>query len=1014
MSRPAKLNAALKEEKEPNMATLPIHAFRGEILAAVKKSPATIIVAETGAGKSTQVPQYLLEAGYRVIVTQPRRLAASSLAARVAEERGCRLGDEVGFRTARDREVSEKTSLTFLTDGLQLVRELVGHGAGGQTVLVLDEVHEWNLNVEVLVAWARRQVRAGVDFKVVLMSATLEAEKLSAFFDGAPVINVPGRTFPVEERNAGRTAAEDVAALVREGRNVLAFQPGKAEINAFIAELNRLQVDAEIIPLHGELERREQQRAFAHYGRPKVVVGTNVMQTSITIDDADAVVDSGVEKRTEVVGGVEGLYLRAISRADSKQRKGRAGRCKAGIYIDHCPASVRPDFPTAEILRVRLDQTVLRLAMAGFDMEELEFFHQPDKSEIRRAKESLKALGCLNEEGAVTPLGRNVSRLPVSPNIAVMLLSADGSRNPQGPVSLVEEVLTIAAILEVGGIVRGEKKYEAPLKWRSLTGGEQESDLIAQLNVSRNAPTIRPKAGQSKWDAFRDYGILGKQLDEVKKLRAQLSDALRGKVNFQARGTREDLLRIVCAGMVDHLFKNEGGGYLNGDATYREIGKESVVRSAPSWVVGLPFDLEGKTDRGRIFRLHLVRLVSKVDPAWLCEVAPHLARTEMGVDPKFDSGRDTVVSTTRTLFRDRVVKEETVPDPEHPEAARIFAEWLASTDPRYTGQKVDERLKAVLIENRATRDEADRLNSRAGEKLFPSDLAAHYLAKLAGVKRQADVVNPRTLVLTLDAEVAAWVRKENPEEIEINGQSYPVTYGGSAPSISIEFENRVKVLSLPDEIALPGGRKVTVVCPLSWWDNYGSVHTDIPALKTQIRDSVSQSAFDSWEKPELPTPDLSGDEAVIPEIGEMGYGEGLFTAYHAVVGERSPSWDSSAGPTFSSRWFRTREEAEVARENSVQLLDAELNRRKRLAEEARAAKEREAKEAEALKLFASDPEAQRLVPAFSGNYAALKEFIEKVKALPMAKLDEHILGNCGRARVKAHLDLAPKNWTLLY
>jgi hypothetical protein len=224
----------------------------------------------------------------------------------------------------------------------------------------------------------------------------------------------------------------------------------------------------------------------------------------------------------------------------------------------------------------------------------------------------------------------------------------------------------------------------------------------------------------------------------------------------------------------------------------------------------------------------------------------------------------------------------------------------------------------------------------------------------------------------------------------------------------------VKVLSLPDEIALPGGRKVTVVCPLSWWDNYGSVHTDIPALKTQIRDSVSQSAFDSWEKPELPTPDLSGDEAVIPEIGEMGYGEGLFTAYHAVVGERSPSWDSSAGPTFSSRWFRTREEAEVARENSVQLLDAELNRRKRLAEEARAAKEREAKEAEALKLFASDPEAQRLVPAFSGNYAALKEFIEKVKALPMAKLDEHILGNCGRARVKAHLDLAPKNWTLLY
>jgi hypothetical protein len=267
-------------------------------------------------------------------------------------------------------------------------------GAGKHQVLVLDEVHEWNMNIETLVAWAKLVLSQGSDFKVVLMSATLEAEKLSMFFDGAPIISVPGRLFPVTEQKPTTTkTATEAIALLQQGRNVLVFEAGKKEIGETIQLITSSGVSAEVLPLHGELESSDQAKAFRRYPRAKCVVSTNVAQTSVTIDDIDAVVDGGMERRVEVVDGVEGLYLKPISLADSKQRKGRAGRTKPGIYVDMCPAYDRPDFPVAEVLRSRLDQTVLRLAEAGFDMEKLDFFHQPKKSEIHEAKRALKALG---------------------------------------------------------------------------------------------------------------------------------------------------------------------------------------------------------------------------------------------------------------------------------------------------------------------------------------------------------------------------------------------------------------------------------------------------------------------------------------------------------------------------------------------------------------------------------------------------------------------------------------------
>ena len=665
-------------KKNHNMGVLPVTGFRDEILETVAVSAVTIITAETGAGKSTQVPQMLASAGYRVIVTQPRRLAARSLAQQVANEMETRLGDRVGFRTAEERADSAATEVLFVTDGLQLVRELAGKGGTGhKTVLVLDEVHEWNLNVEVLVAWVKSRVSSGDDLRCVLMSATLEADRLAAFYgESVPVISVPGRLYPVEKRSAGSNdLVSEVVSLAKEGRHVLVFQPGKREIAETIGKIEReLGGKALVLPLHGALSPEEQQRCFAPppAGKVKVVVSTNVAQTSVTIPDVDAVVDSGIERRIELADGIEGLYLKPISQADCAQRAGRAGRTKPGVYVLCSETSMadRPSFPTAEVLRSRLDQMVLRLAVQGFDATALEFFHQPDKTVLADAKRSLLALGAMNAKGEVTKIGRRMARLTVSVQFARMLVEAERH-------GVVEQVATVAACLEAGDI-RGREG-----QWRSLTQ-EPKSDLLAILDVFNAAKMMKGRQGQSKVEALREAGIFTKDFFRADELRRKLLDATRSEVRSDSKKfaskeeERQAILKACVAGLVDHLYRSQCGRYRNGSPTERELARESVVRGGPEWLVGLPKDIEVKARRGGTFMLRLVTMATAVDPTWLADVAPQLVEKKIGLRPFFDQTKDSVVSTTETYFNGQKIKEETVADPEHTEAANIFCAWLAS------------------------------------------------------------------------------------------------------------------------------------------------------------------------------------------------------------------------------------------------------------------------------------------------------------------------------------------------
>lgn len=659
---------------------LPIHSRREDILASVDANQVTIVVAETGAGKSTQVPQYLAEHGYhKIIVTQPRILAARNLSTRVRQEYSWRMGkdctDLVGYRTAHERDDNPENVILYCTDGLQLVRELTGSGTTEKQVLVLDEIHEWNENMEVLVAWAKKRCQEDAHFKVVLMSATIEAEDLAAYFGAGVPISVPGRSFAVEKRHGQDIVTEIIKQMETQASNMLVFLPGKAEIEAVAEAIkDRIPKDVPIIPLHSQLEPEVQQRAFASYPRGKVILTTNVAQTSITIDDIDAVIDSGLERRAEVRSGVEGLFIEQISQADCLQRAGRAGRTKEGVYIlaplDRMPCAPlqeRPPYGVPEIMRKHVDRLTLRLANIGIDIENLEFYHSPSRKTIKLAKRTLVSLGALTPAGSVTDIGRKMERFPVESSYARMLVEAEQySKEVQGKLA------TIMAIQEVGGIVKGGSRYTG---WRTYTH-QTRSDLLAQYDVYLAVESIDPAE-------FDDLGIIGKNVTKATEVNERLNHDL-GLDDVTPTPIQEDevepLLRCIVAGQMHQIWAVEPTGEAMHIATkdIRELSSSTVVKQA-RLLVGTPFDLQVTTPKG-LEVLHLVNDLTAVDPQWLEALAPDQFNVRPG-KPYFDSHYGTLATRTLVTYNGKTFETAGTPLMEHTSENQklfvmLYGSWL--------------------------------------------------------------------------------------------------------------------------------------------------------------------------------------------------------------------------------------------------------------------------------------------------------------------------------------------------
>lgn len=660
---------------------LPILDYKEAITDAVDRNQVTILTAETGAGKSTQVPQYLAEHGYkRVIVTQPRILAARNLSARVRDEWAERnLEDSselIGYRTAHERDDSGRTQILYCTDGLQLVREVTGAGTLEGQVLVLDEVHEWNENMEVLVAWAKKRCQEEPRFKVVIMSATIETEALAEFYDTEAIIAVPGRHFPVKKRQGSNIVSELFGFIDdKPGHNILTFLPGKSEIQN-VQEILKKKAEASdvpIIPLHSQLEAEMQQKAFASYPNGKVILATNIAQTSITIDDIDVVLDSGLERRSEVRSGVEGLFIGQISQADSLQRAGRAGRTKPGEYIlaqyDTMPClsfEERDEYPVPEILRKHIDRLTLRLANVGIDIEMLDFYHDPSKKAIQRAKRTLIALGAMTSSGEVTRIGRQMEQFPVESSYARMLVEVT-----QYSVEVQAKLAAIIAIQEIGGIVKGGTRYTG---WRTYTK-QTKSDLLAEYDVYLALPQILE-------DDYEELGIISKNVAKAEEVIARLHRDL-GLTDIPLEpivsDEEEPLLRSIVAGQIDQLWQVLDRGEVEHLLTgrRRELSSSSVVKH-PTLVAGTPFDLEVPLRGGKLETLHLVQSATQVNTDWLLELAPEMfdsRKSKIVYDPRVGG----LVRRQQVRMGKRVLQGTSTPIIEdNPENRRLFIEQFSA------------------------------------------------------------------------------------------------------------------------------------------------------------------------------------------------------------------------------------------------------------------------------------------------------------------------------------------------
>ncbi len=549
---------------------LPISSRVGDIVAALERHQVTIVVGATGSGKTTQLPKIALEMGRggkrQIGVTQPRRIAATSVAARVAKELECELGQEVGYQIRFEDRTCKNTWVKFMTDGILLAEIQGDRTLSAYDTLIIDEAHERSLTIDFVLGWLRRILPERPDLKVIVSSATIEADRFSEFFGGAPVIQVEGRTFPVEVLyeppaedvdlpDAVADAVANVTSLDPRG-DILVFLPGEREIRETEqALLGRHLRHTVIQPLYSRLSAAEQAKVFASIAQRRVILATNVAETSLTIPGIVYVVDTGVARlsRYDPRTGTTRLQVEAISQASADQRKGRCGRVRDGICVrlfDEQSFTSRPAFTDPEMKRTGLAGVILRMKSLGLgEVEDFPFLDPPHSRSISEGYRVLQELSALDDERALTPLGRQLARFPVDPRIARMILA--GAEH-----GCLAEILVLAAGLNVQDPRERPRGQEQKVDQLHQRFRDERSDFAGLLKLwafvreqeSRGTSQLR-RACKENFLSFlrvREWREVHRQLeDTVRELRiaGRGADARGSKPNGLAEGRQ---VRAPC------------------------------------------------------------------------------------------------------------------------------------------------------------------------------------------------------------------------------------------------------------------------------------------------------------------------------------------------------------------------------------------------------------------------------------------------------------------------------------
>ncbi|MGE0784556.1 MAG: ATP-dependent helicase HrpB [Sandaracinaceae bacterium] len=652
------------------MRPLPIDDHLSAIVRAIRERRGAVIVAEPGAGKTTRVPRALLDAGLAdagvILVVEPRRLAASMAAARVAEELGEPLGGRIGYRVRFESAVSRDTRVLFVTEGILARRLAEDPGLDGVAAVIFDEIHERSLEMDLGLARVRLLRERAREIALVAMSATLESEPLARFLD-APTFDVPGRAFDVEVRYDDKPDDRPLerrvrAALVRlfegglEG-DVLVFLPGAAEIRRALSECAGpvAAKGALLLPLHGDLPKDEQARAIRPNDRRKVILSTNVAETSLTIDGVTAVIDSGLARvaKHDPWSGIASLVVQSISRASATQRSGRAGRTRPGVAVrlytraDH---DARPERDAPEIARGDLSQAVLALRAAGHDPFAFPYFEAPPRASLEHAEGLLARLGAI-EGGGLSELGRAMMALPAHPRVARVALEAHRLGHSDTGAAL-------AALIAERDVRRASRTR--------FGGSAAASDEVASSDL-----LVRLDALERVGDPPNRSALAAEELDpiatrQVLRAKQQLARALRG-VSLDVEPMYDEeaaLLQATFAGFPDRVARRKAprsSELIVAGGTRATLAETSAVKESDLMVL-----VDVVEARGTPY----VHRASAIDIDTLMRV--DLERIEDRVVERFDAERERVVADAELRY-DGVLLERTprAPDPER--AAAVLA-----------------------------------------------------------------------------------------------------------------------------------------------------------------------------------------------------------------------------------------------------------------------------------------------------------------------------------------------------
>jgi ATP-dependent helicase HrpA len=737
----AELRVARRQASVPRIhypPALPISQHVSEIAAAIRDHQVVVIAGETGSGKTTQLPKICLELGRGIRGTightQPRRLAARTVAERIAAELGVPVGDAVGWKVRFTDQASDATLVKLMTDGILLAEIQSDPSLVQYDTLIIDEAHERSLNIDFVLGYLKQLLPRRPDLKVIITSATIDPERFSRHFGGAPVIEVSGRTYPVEiryrpfgpdgaggadDRDQPQAICDAVTELRREGPgDILVFLSGEREIRDTRDALHALKLtDTEVLPLYGRLSAAEQHRIFEppgtrgrHTGHQsatrRIVLATNVAETSLTVPGIRYVIDPGTARISRYSRRlkVQRLPIEPVSQASAIQRAGRCGRTAAGICIrlyTEQDFQSRPEFTDPEIVRTHLASVILQMAALDLgEVAEFPFIDPPDRRQISDGVALLRELGALQEQPTprLTRIGRTLAQLPLDPRLARMVVAAHDN-------GCLDEVLVIAAALSIQDPRERPTDAEAAADAQHARFTTKDSDFLAYLNLWRHLDQQQQALSSTQFrklckTEFLHYLRVREWQDVHGQLR-RITRGMRMTVNTGPADPQQVHVSLL-AGLLSHigLFDPETRDYLGArGARFTVFPRSALFRKPPRWVMAAEL-----VETSRLW----ARVTARIEPQWLEPLAAHLVKRSYS-EPHWERNRGAVVAYEKvTLYGIPIVTSRKVVygsiDPECSRElfirhALVAGDW--------------ETRHAFFHANRALLDDVDELEQRA-------------------------------------------------------------------------------------------------------------------------------------------------------------------------------------------------------------------------------------------------------------------------------------------------------------